>query len=250
MRAPSEATGSFALETALDELVAHIGLDPVELRVRNLARDRDPQTGLRWSSNHLDWCLCEGARAFDWKGGNRYEKGDIAWGSGMAVATYPGYRLPASCRASVRRDGKIGIETAAHEIGNGLQTGFAQLAADAVGVDLEAVVFVWGDSTLPPAPPTVGSMTTASVGSAVRDACARLRDTILKRVTTDRASALYGADPKALRIEAGAVTDGTWHEDLAVIAARWPEGPAVDGHAAPDPKPRWSLSPSAPSSWR
>ncbi len=234
MRAPGEATGSFALESALDELAISAGIDPVELRLRNLARDSDPQTRLPWSSNHLEWCLREAARAFGWKGANRSVDGDTARGCGMAVATYPGHQLPASCRATLRRDGRFEVAAAVHEIGNGLHTAFRQIAADALGVETDAVVVRWGNSDLPAAPPTVGSMTTASVGPAVLEACRRLREAIFQRAVTDRASALYGVDPRALRFDQGTLTNGEIRESLAVVASRWTDGLSIEVQWTPD----------------
>jgi xanthine dehydrogenase YagR molybdenum-binding subunit len=221
MRAPGEATGSFALETAIDELAHRAAIDPVDFRLRNLALTHDPQTHKRWTSNHFDWCLREGAQRFGWYTRSRSRRdGPLLRGQGMAAATYPGFRLPASCRATLRSDGRIEVATAVHEIGNGLNTAFAQIAAEALGIALDGIVLRWGDSALPSAPPTVGSMTTASVGPVVQSACRNLRDLILDRARADRASALFGASTSSMLIKDGFVVVGHLREPLAALAAR------------------------------
>ncbi|MEU1012836.1 xanthine dehydrogenase family protein molybdopterin-binding subunit [Streptomyces sp. NPDC005890] len=177
MRAPGEAPGMYALESAVDELADLLGLDPVELRARN-EPDREPGSGAPFSSRHLVECLREGARRFGWAGrdprpGIRRE-GPFLLGTGVAAATYPVQVSPSTAAARALPDGTFLVRTNATDIGTGARTVLAQVAADALGVPLDRVRTEVGHSDLPPAPLAGGSMGTASWGWAVHEACAEL----------------------------------------------------------------------------
>ncbi|MGY4979509.1 xanthine dehydrogenase family protein molybdopterin-binding subunit [Streptomyces sp. 900105755] len=173
MRAPGEATGMYALESAMDELADALGTDPVELRIRN-EPDREPAGGLPFSSRHLVECLREGARRFGWSRRVRRAEGPLLIGTGVAAATYPVLAFPCTATAEACPDGLYRIRVNAADIGTGARTVLAQIAADALGVPLDRVRTEIGDSDLPPAPVAGGSSGTASWGWAVYEACARL----------------------------------------------------------------------------
>jgi xanthine dehydrogenase YagR molybdenum-binding subunit len=177
MRAPGEAPGMYALESAMDELAAELGMDPIELRVRN-EPDVEPDSGKPFSSRNLVACLREGARRFGWAGrdprpGMRRE-GPLLLGTGVAAATYPVMVAPSAATAHARPDGTFLVRINATDIGTGARTVLAQIGADALGVPLERVRIEVGSTELPPAPLAGGSSGTASWGWAVHDACARL----------------------------------------------------------------------------
>ncbi|MEU2062765.1 xanthine dehydrogenase family protein molybdopterin-binding subunit [Streptomyces sp. NPDC013455] len=177
MRAPGEAPGMYALESAMDELAHALGMDPVELRARN-EPEREPAGGKPFSSRHLVECLREGARRFGWaerdpRPGVRRE-GPLLIGTGVAAATYPVQVSPCTATAEARPDGTFVVRVNAADIGTGARTVLAQIAADALGVPLERVRTEVGHSDLPPAPLAGGSSGTASWGWAVHEACARL----------------------------------------------------------------------------
>ena len=183
MRAPpARRPGLFALESAMDELAEIIGLDPLEIRLRNHA-DRDLHEGRPWSSKHLKECYWLGAERFGWSerpGRPRSMRdGDQLVGWGMATAAYPGNRRPASAKVSLLPDGTAVVATASHELGNGAATVLTQIAAEALGLPAERVRVDLGDSTSPQAPATAGSWTTASVGSAVRAAAEEARAALI-----------------------------------------------------------------------
>ncbi|MEV7192663.1 xanthine dehydrogenase family protein molybdopterin-binding subunit [Streptomyces sp. NPDC093510] len=177
MRAPGEAPGMYALESAMDELAVALGMDPVELRLRN-DTDEEPDSSRPFSSRHLAECLREGARRFRWserdpRPRSRAE-GPVLVGSGVAAATYPVVVAP--CRAGVHAypDGGFVVRVNATDIGTGARTVLAQVAADALGVPVERVRTEIGSSDLPAAPLAGGSSGTASWGWAVHEACTRL----------------------------------------------------------------------------
>ncbi|MEU7423123.1 xanthine dehydrogenase family protein molybdopterin-binding subunit [Streptomyces sp. NPDC040750] len=177
MRAPGEAPGMYALESAVDELADVLGMDPVELRVRN-DPDREPAGGAPFSSRHLVDCLREGARRFGWDGRDRRpgarRDGPLLIGTGVAAATYPVKVSPSTACARALPDGGFVVQVNAADIGTGARTVLAQVAADALGVPLDRVRTDVGNSDLPPAPLAGDSSGTASWGWAVHQACTEL----------------------------------------------------------------------------
>jgi xanthine dehydrogenase YagR molybdenum-binding subunit len=194
-RAPGEAPGTFALESAMDELAVALGMDPVELRLKNYA-EKDPESGKEWSSKSLRECYRVGAERFGWSKRSRepgtMRDGNVLVGYGMATATYPTYRLPASASARLTLDGsntvRALVQTASQDLGTGTYTIMTQIAADALGLAPDQVRFELGDSRMPPSPVSGGSMTAASTGSAVFEACTAVRKQMADQGVTDQAS--------------------------------------------------------------
>jgi xanthine dehydrogenase YagR molybdenum-binding subunit len=206
MRGPGEASGIFALECALDELAVELGIDPVELRVRNEPAI-DEGENRPFSSRSLVACYEAGAARFGWDrrdpGVGSMRDGRMLVGWGTATATYPVFRAPASARARLMPDGTAEVETAASDMGPGTYTSMTQVAADALGLSPSQVRFQLGRSDLPPTPPHGGSMTMASVGSAVQAACLAARDRAIERAMSDDRSALRGVNSDALEVREG-----------------------------------------------
>ncbi|CAM5583434.1 hypothetical protein STENM327S_06340 [Streptomyces tendae] len=177
MRAPGECPGMYALESAMDELAVELGIDPVELRIRN-EPESEPDSGRPFSSRHLVECLREGARRFGWEDRDprprSREAGPLLIGSGVASATYPVLVSPCVASARARPDGGFLVRVNATDIGTGARTVLAQIAADALGVPLDRVRVEVADSGIGFAPMAGGSSGTASWGSAVHEACVRL----------------------------------------------------------------------------
>jgi xanthine dehydrogenase YagR molybdenum-binding subunit len=182
MRAPGDCPGSFALESAMDELAEALGMDPIELRLRNHA-DKDPAEGKPWSSKHLKECYERGAEKFGWKKRSRESRsmkdGGLLVGWGMATALYPGNRRPASARIRLSADGRALVQAATQDLGTGSYTVFTQVAADALGLPVEQVTFELGDTDFPEAPVSGGSNTAASVSEAILQAAAALKEKLL-----------------------------------------------------------------------
>ncbi|MFG3497101.1 xanthine dehydrogenase family protein molybdopterin-binding subunit [Streptomyces sp. NPDC047928] len=177
MRAPGETPGMYALESAMDELADAVGIDPVELRVRN-DTDTEPDTGQPFSSRHLVECLREGARLFGWARRDprpaARREGPLLVGTGVAAATYPAYVSPSTASAHTLPDGRFAVRVNATDIGTGARTVLTQIAADALHVPMAAVRMEIGSSVLPRAPLAGGSSGTASWGWAVHAACTAL----------------------------------------------------------------------------
>jgi xanthine dehydrogenase YagR molybdenum-binding subunit len=184
MRAPGEAPGSFALESAMDELAEACGVDPIELRIRNEPMV-EPDGGRAFSSRNLVACLREGASRFGWAGRDSRPgvRRDGRWlvGTGVAASTYPARTGPTVATVSAEANGHFVVLVAAADIGTGARTALTQVAADELGAPLGQVHVGIGDSDYGPAQIAGGSMGTASWTWAVVRACRQLRTAIDER---------------------------------------------------------------------
>jgi xanthine dehydrogenase YagR molybdenum-binding subunit len=192
MRGPGDSSGMFALDSAMDELAYTLKIDPLALRLLNHA-DADPLTGKQWSSKSLKECYARAAERFGWSRRTpeprsmRDGRDLIGWG--MASASRPAHRAPCSARAVMRSDGTVTVSSGSHEMGMGTATVMSQLAAETLGIPVERVRFELGDTTLPTAPISAGSLTAASLGSAVYGVAMELKKKL---------GELAGADPASL----------------------------------------------------
>lgn len=196
MRAPGECSGVFALDSAMDELAYKLKLDPVEFRIRNYP-DKDLETGLPWSSNSVLACYRQGAERFGWSRRKPEPRsmrdGRYLIGMGMSTATYPTLRAPSSARARIFKDGTAVVQSSASDMGPGTWTTMKIIGAESLGLSLDRVRSELGDSTLPRAAVHGGSMTTASVGSAIHEAALAARAKVFDLARNDRRSPLNGA---------------------------------------------------------
>jgi len=169
MRAPVEGPGSWALESAMDELAIKLGIDPLDLRLKNFA-ETDPFDGKPWSSNKLREAYAEGAEIFGWRRRHEMPREDGVWkiGRGMSMASTFCARFPGQARVRIQADGRVCVEASANDIGTGNQTVFQLVAAEALGTDPDNVTIRWGDTRYPPAGPVYGSSQTIGMGGAVR----------------------------------------------------------------------------------
>jgi xanthine dehydrogenase YagR molybdenum-binding subunit len=188
MRGPGEASGVFALESAMDELAHALDIDPVELRLKNEPK-LDESRNVPFSSRSLTACLQAGAERIGWdrrraKPGTQRD-GNWLIGLGVAATVYHTLRNAAGARVRLRTDGSAIIETSAADMGPGTYTSLTQVACDTLGLPPEKVHLVLGDSDFPRVPPHGGSQTMASVGSAVLAACLSARAAHAERKSTD-----------------------------------------------------------------
>jgi xanthine dehydrogenase YagR molybdenum-binding subunit len=179
MRAPGECPGMFGPEVALDELAEKLGIDPVELRIRN-EPEVDPETGKPWSSRHLVECLQEGARRFGWHDRDPRPSARLVdgWlvGTGVASSVYPTMRQAQSTASLRFENGRYVAEIGAADLGTGAWTVLPQIAADALGVGLDDVDVRIGDTEYPIASVAGGSSGTNTWGSALVVAAREFRD--------------------------------------------------------------------------
>ncbi|GLW10173.1 oxidoreductase [Microtetraspora sp. NBRC 13810] len=179
MRAPGWAPGSYALESAMDELAERTGLDPITLRLRNEPAVA-PASGLPFSSRNLAACFEEGARRFGWPDRDPRPgvRRDGRWlvGTGVAASAHAAMTAPSTATATAEADGTFTVRIAAADIGTGARTALHQIAVDALAAPPEAVRVRIADSDFGPAQFAGGSMGTASWGWAITEAAAALRE--------------------------------------------------------------------------
>src|ERR1700720_1203810 len=193
-RAPGVAPGMYGLESAMDELAAELGVDPIQLRLKNHA-EIYPGRNVRWSSKHLLECYERGAEKFGWTQRNpkpRMTKDDDWWiGQGMATALYPAHRSKASAKMRLQADGSVAVSSATHDLGTGMYTVLAIVGAQSLGIPYERVRAVLGDSGLPPAPGAGGSQSTASVGPAVVAAADSIKKKLIDVAVKEKKSPFH-----------------------------------------------------------
>ena len=237
MRAPGTAPGMFALESAFDEAAEQLGIDPVELRVRNFA-DHDQEAGRPWSSNSLLECYRVGAERFGWS--QRPAQGvaiDGRWriGWGMASTLYPAIRQACKVRVELAVDATLRVQCGTQDMGSGTYTALGQMAASALGIPLSQVMVELGDTLLPEGPFSGGSQVTASLAPATELAMTRLRATLANMAVNDERSPLSGQQVEELEFQDGMIRSRTGNvgELLTDVLARGAaEGLEAEGESA------------------
>jgi xanthine dehydrogenase YagR molybdenum-binding subunit len=226
MRGPGTTQGNFAVESALDELSYTLGIDPIELRLRNYA-EVHPGSGLPWSSEALRECYHAGAERFGWArrtpeiGSMR--DGNWLVGYGMAGVTFTSGQAPCQATVSVRRDGTAHVRSAATDLGTGTYTIATQVTAELLGLDIGQVRVEIGDSELPFAPYSGGSAMATSLSGAIQDAVGKLVRAFLDVVAGDESSPLRGRRPDDVTTANGGIhviDDSSIGETYADILAR------------------------------
>jgi xanthine dehydrogenase YagR molybdenum-binding subunit len=197
MRAPGEAPGSIALESAIDEMAHACGMDPLAFRLKNYA-EVEPISGRPFSSKALRECYRQGAERFGWERRllaprQMHDSAGLLVGWGIGTATFPAHMFAAQAKAVLRRDGSGIMEIGAHDMGQGAWTALAQIAADGLGLDLDQLEFRSGTSDLPDAGIAGGSSHTATAGMAIHNAGADVIARLAELATNDERSPLFGA---------------------------------------------------------
>ena len=225
MRAPGEAVGTFAVECAVDELAHEMGMDPIELRLRNIS-EVHPVTGVRFSQHALDQAYRDGAERFGWdrRSATPGTVSDGEWriGMGCASGSFPYARMPGSAvRITLSREGTATVACSAQDMGMGTATVQVQHAADRLGLEPDAVRFQMGDSDLPASSIAGGSAQTASIAGAIIAASSKLTGELLR--LAGNASPLAGlraGDVRFDRAGLAAIDDPERHESFAAILSR------------------------------
>ena len=234
MRSPPEVPYMFALESAMDELAVALKMDPVELRRVNDTM-REPIKGLPYTSRQMMPCFDAAASAFGWSSRDprpgSMRDGDWLVGWGCATSLYPTNMGPAAVRVRIAPGGAVRVQTATHEIGTGVMTVLALMAADGLGVPVGRVAVELGDSSLPPSPVAGGSNSTASLCAVVAKACEDIRSRIAGAAVAAEDGPFHSADPAALRLAGDALhgPDGA-SEPLAKALSRAAPG-AIEAYA-------------------
>jgi xanthine dehydrogenase YagR molybdenum-binding subunit len=224
MRAPGEGVGQLALECAMDELAEKVGIDPVELRLRNEPAEH-PEDGKPFSRRSLVQCLRTGADRFGWSERNPVpgarREGEWLIGHGMAVAGRGNLFGPSGARVGIGADGRVTVKSEMTDIGTGTYTVLAQVAADLLGVSLDQIDVSLGDTDLPSSAGSGGSWGATTSGSAVYAACTGLRE---------RLAAAAGFHPDEITLADGHLEAGDVRRPIAELVGN---GLEVEGTVAP-----------------
>ena len=225
MRAPMEMSSFFALESAMDELAYQFGVDPIDLRRRNDAV-ADPISGKPFSSRQLRTCIERGAQRFGWSrrtaapGSMRSQDGALI-GWGMAAGAYPGYIAPAVAVVRMDAKGEILVSVAGHEMGQGIRTAIAVVAASELGVDPSRIRIVIGDTIAPPQHTTAGAWGAATATPPIQNACRTLRNRLAVLATERKGAPLYGQSPVTLTLQDGVLVAANGaRESVAAVLKR------------------------------
>ena len=226
MRAPGEAPGSFAIECSMDDLAAAVGVDPLQIRLLNYA-EKDDSTGQQWSSKSLKQCYARGAELFGWSKRNpkagATRDGRLLVGMGMATASYPVHNSQGAARARLYADGHAVVQSGATDLGTGTYTVMTQVAADSLGLTPDKIRFELGDTNLPTAPNSGGSVAAGTVSSSIYLAAQDVVQQLVRLAVQDKASPLFRAKPEAVQMKDGHFslkTDSKRGEDFAAIMKR------------------------------
>lgn len=225
VRAPGEAVGVTAFEVAMDELASKTGIDPVELRLRNLP-ETEPGSDKPFSSHRLADCLTRGRDRFGWadRPAEPRQRREGEWwiGTGMAAAVRVNMVMPAEARVRLTPEGRAVVETDMTDIGTGTYSILGQIAAEGLGLAVDEVEVTLGDTDLPPGSGSGGSFGAASTGTAVWLACEEIRREIAGRM---------GCDAGELTLSEGHVTCGNDRRALPEVLS----GEAINGHGKLEP---------------
>ncbi|MEK1871732.1 MAG: xanthine dehydrogenase family protein molybdopterin-binding subunit, partial [Rhizobium altiplani] len=209
LRAPGKNPSAFGLESAMDELAYAVGIDPVELRLRNYA-EADPQSGKPWSTRRLREALAEGGKAFGWSRRSfeprsmRDGRQLIGWG--VACGTFPVLRASSEALIRILADGSVEVVSGAIDMGQGTYTILAQTAAEVLGVPVESINVRLGDSSLPGATVAGGSMLAGAITGAVHKAASAARDELIELALNDSASPFRDTGANTLTLASGRIS--------------------------------------------
>jgi len=208
MRGPGRVPGLYATESAMNELADQLKMDPVKLRIINEPKI-DESLGIPFSSRHLLECFELGAQKFGWSkrtpGVGSMKRDGLTLGWGMAGCSWVAARFSSEASVQLRDDGMVRVASATQDIGTGMYTILAQLAAQKTGVPLDKVEVALGDTTLPEGPLSGGSMATESVVPAVFAAAESAIGSLLAVAATTPGSPFENRPATELAFEGGRV---------------------------------------------
>jgi xanthine dehydrogenase YagR molybdenum-binding subunit len=237
MRAPGEAPGVFALESAMDEMAAALKMDPIAFRLQNYT-ETDQHENKPFASKALRACYEQGARAFGWDKRSAEPRsmrdGNILIGWGFATSTYPTNRQPSAVKARMDRNGDVVVQCGTQDLGTGTYTVMTQVASDALGIPMQRIRFELGDSDLPPAPVSGGSQTVASVAPSVQAACQALLEKIKDMALADGKTGWQGQSRDGLQVRDGVVTGADRRVPVAALMQRANQ-PFIEAEAKTQP---------------
>ncbi|TRL40840.1 xanthine dehydrogenase family protein molybdopterin-binding subunit [Rhizobium straminoryzae] len=209
LRGPGKNPSAFGIECAMEELAHALGMDPLELRLKNYA-DRDYQSGKPWSTRMLREALTQGAEAFGWArrsaAPRSMRRGNKLIGWGIGCGTFPVIRAPSEAMIRILANGRVQVVSGSIDMGQGTYTILAQTASEALGVPVEEVDVILGDSSLPGAAIAGGSMLAGSITGAVHKAAQAARDELIGLALSEAGSPFRDTGANTLAIAGGRIS--------------------------------------------
>ncbi|HZL24950.1 MAG TPA: xanthine dehydrogenase family protein molybdopterin-binding subunit [Acidobacteriaceae bacterium] len=237
-RAPGEAPGTAVLEIAMDELAEKLKMDPLQLRLVNYA-EKNPSNDKPWTSKHLREAYTQAADRFGWSKRNAQpgmmREANKLIGYGMGTATYPANRSAAQAVVRILPGGRAFVGSGTQDLGTGMYTMMAQTCADALGLDFSMVDVKLGDSTLPRAPVSGGSQSTASVTPAVEDAAMQAKLKLGELAIAQGASPLHGLKSGELNAKGGSLVHASGKSDTFAAIIERAGGQPVEAMGSAQP---------------
>ncbi|RYG39462.1 xanthine dehydrogenase family protein molybdopterin-binding subunit [bacterium] len=227
MRGPGAVPGLYATETAMDELAIALKIDPLQLRIINEPK-LDEGLNIPFSSRHMLECYSLGAEKFGWSKRNpaigSMTRDGLTLGWGVAACAWIAERFPAEATVDMRDDGTVRVACGTQDIGTGTYTMLAMITAQRLGIPVEKIEVVLGDTTLPPGPLNGGSMATGSVIPAVFQAADGAIQKLLLSAVSAKGTEFSGKKPDEL-----AFTEGRIHLKNKAASSGMPFGAALAG---------------------
>ncbi len=209
LRGPGKNPSAYGIECAMEELAYRIGMDPLEIRLKNYA-DHDYQSGKPWSTRRLREALTEGAEAFGWSRRSHAPRsmrdGRQLIGWGIGCGTFPVIRAPSEALIRILANGRVEVVSGAIDMGQGTYTILAQTASDVLGVPVEQIEVHLGDSRLPGSAIAGGSMLAGSITGAVHKAATAARDELIGLALSDARSPFRDTGANTLTVSDGRIS--------------------------------------------
>ncbi|MDL2401761.1 xanthine dehydrogenase family protein molybdopterin-binding subunit [Rhizobium mayense] len=208
LRAPGENPSAWGIESAIDELAYELGMDPLEIRLKNYA-ERDNEADKPWSTRQLREAFDAGARAFGWVKRSHAPRsmrdGRHLIGWGVGAGTYPVRRTPGEALVRILADGSAEVASSGIDMGQGTYTILAQTAAETLGIPVEQIRVKLGDSALPRAPVAGGSQLANLMTGAVYKAAIAARDELVGLAINDPNSPFRDLQANTLTVSEGRI---------------------------------------------
>lgn len=208
LRGPGKNPSAYGIESAMDELAYRLGMDPLELRLKNYA-DHDYQSGKPWSTRRLREALTEGAEAFGWARRSHaprsMREGRTLIGWGVGCGTFPVLQAPSEAMIRVLGNGRVEVVSGAIDMGQGTYTILAQTVAEVFGLPVDQIEVHLGDSRLPGAAVAGGSMLAGSILGAVHKTATAARDELIGLALNDERSPLRDTGANTLTFSGGRI---------------------------------------------
>ena len=178
-RAPNHPQAAVITMCALDDLAAKLNMDPLDFWLKNLkltgAREATYREELPIAADLMGW-------KDKWRGRGQNISGNLARGVGLSIHTWGGRGHASDCDCTIHPDGSVDVKLGSQDLGTGTRTTIVIVAAETLGLPVEAINLFIGDTMYPPSGPSGGSSTPGGVSSSTRRAAVDARQALFEKV--------------------------------------------------------------------